>query len=112
VTPSFSVAEDLDVVRRVPLYERLLSAGAVFMANSDVAALDKAAVVVRNVYTRQESRIEGVDLLVAWTGSRAVADLAAAITAAGIELHLIGDALAPRTGDIAFAEGARAARAV
>src|SRR5262245_29439805 len=112
VTPSFSVAEDMDVVRRVPLYERLLSAGAVFMPNSDVAALDGASVVVRNVYSHEETRIGPTDLLVAWIGSRAIDDLRAAIAAAGIELHLVGDAVAPRTGDIAFAEGALAARAV
>jgi hypothetical protein len=38
--------------------------------------------------------------------------LRSAIEAAGIELHLAGDAIAPRTGDIAFAEGAMAARSV
>jgi 2,4-dienoyl-CoA reductase-like NADH-dependent reductase (Old Yellow Enzyme family)/thioredoxin reductase len=112
VTPQFSVAEDIDVVRRVPLYERLLSAGAVFMPNCDVVALDGTTTVVRNVYSRQESRVGPVDLLVTWIGSRSTDDLRAAIAAAGIELHLVGDAVAPRTGDIAFAEGALAARAI
>jgi NADPH-dependent 2,4-dienoyl-CoA reductase/sulfur reductase-like enzyme len=112
VTPQFSVAEDIDVVRRVPLYERLLSAGAVFVPNSDVTALDGDKVVVRNVYSHEESRIGPVDLLVAWTGSRAIDGLRAAIEAAGIDLRLIGDAVAPRTGDIAFAEGAMAARSI
>ena len=112
VTPQFSVAEDMDVVRRVPLYERLLSAGAVFVPNSDVVALDGASVVIRNVYSQAESRIGPVELLVAWAGSRAIDRLRSAIEAAGIELHLAGDAIAPRTGDIAFAEGAMAARSV
>jgi 2,4-dienoyl-CoA reductase-like NADH-dependent reductase (Old Yellow Enzyme family)/thioredoxin reductase len=112
VTPNFSVAEDLDVVRRVPLYERLLSAGAVFMPNCDVVALDSQSVVIRDVYSQRETRIGPVELLVAWTGSRAIDGLRAAIDAAGIELHLIGDAVAPRTGDIAFAEGAMAARSI
>jgi 2,4-dienoyl-CoA reductase-like NADH-dependent reductase (Old Yellow Enzyme family)/thioredoxin reductase len=112
VTPQFSVAEDLDVVRRVPLYERLLSAGAIFVPNSEVVALDGASVVIRNVYSQVESRIGPVELLVAWAGSRAIDRLRSAIETAGIELHLAGDAIAPRTGDIAFAEGALAARSV
>lgn len=112
VTPQFAVAEDMDVVRRVPLYERLLAAGAVFVPNSDVAGLAGDEAILRNVYTHHESRIGPFDLLVAWTGSRAIDGLRAAIEAAGIELHLVGDAMAPRTADIAFAEGALAARAI
>jgi 2,4-dienoyl-CoA reductase-like NADH-dependent reductase (Old Yellow Enzyme family) len=112
VTPQFAVAEDMDVVRRVPLYQRLLAAGAIFVANCDVVGLERRDVILRNVYSGKESRLVPVELLVAWTGSRAVDDLRDAIEAAGIELHLAGDAVAPRTADIAFAEGALAARAV
>lgn len=112
VTPQFAVAEDMDVVRRVPLYERLLAAGAVFVPNSDVVGLAGDEAILRNVYTHNESRIGPFDLLVAWTGSRAIDSLRAAIEAAGIELRLAGDAVAPRTADIAFAEGALAARTV
>ena len=102
----------MDVVRRVPLYERLLAAGAVFVPNSDVVGLAGDEAILRNVYTNDESRLGPFDLLVAWTGNRAVDSLRAAIEAAGIELHLVGDAMAPRSADIAFAEGALAARAV
>jgi len=96
----------------VPLYERLLSAGASFVPNCDVVGLDGRDVLLRNVYTRTESRLGPVDLLVAWTGSQAVDGLRTAIEAAGIPLHLAGDALAPRAADIAFAEGALAAREI
>lgn len=112
VTPQFAVAEDLDVVRRVPLYERLIAASAIFAPNNDVVGLDGADVIIRNVYSLRQSRIGPVDVLIAWTGSRAVDHLRQAIEAAGIELHLVGDALAPRTAEIAFAEGAMAARAL
>jgi 2,4-dienoyl-CoA reductase-like NADH-dependent reductase (Old Yellow Enzyme family) len=111
-TPQFAVAEDIDVVRRVPLYERLLSNGAVFLPNHDVARIEAGDVILRDVYSGRESRLEAADLLVAWTGSRAEDRLRPAIAAAGIELHLAGDALAPRTADIAFAEGAQAAREI
>ncbi len=112
VTPQFAVAEDMDVVRRVPLYQRLLAAGAVFVPNCDVTGLDGRDVLLRNVYSGAESRIGPVELLVAWTGSRAVDGLRTAIEAAGIALHLAGDAVAPRSADIAFAEGALAGRQI
>jgi hypothetical protein len=38
--------------------------------------------------------------------------LRVAIEAAGIECHVIGDSLAPRTADIAIAEGMLAARGI
>ncbi len=112
VTPAFAVAEDVDVVQRVPLYERLLAAGTVFVANADVIALDGAEVVTRNVYSGEESRIGPVDLLVAWRGNRALDALRGAIEAAGLELHMVGDCVAPRSADVAMAEGALAARAI
>jgi pyruvate/2-oxoglutarate dehydrogenase complex dihydrolipoamide dehydrogenase (E3) component len=112
VTPFFMVAEDIDLIQRVPLYERLLTGGARFLPNSDVARLEGRDVVIRNVYTHGESRIEGVDLLVAWKGNSAVDELKAAIEAAGLELHVAGDSVSPRTAEEAIAEGAMAGRAV
>jgi 2,4-dienoyl-CoA reductase-like NADH-dependent reductase (Old Yellow Enzyme family)/thioredoxin reductase len=112
VTPAFAVAEDIDLIQRVPLYERLLSGGARFHPNYDVTALDGNEVVIRNVYSYQESRLGPVDLLIAWTGRRAVDDLRAAIEAAGIELYMVGDCLAPRSADLAIAEAAMAARKI
>lgn len=112
VTPQFAVAEDWDVVRRVPLYERLLSAGARFHPNCDVTRIDGGQVVLRNVYSGFETALGPVDLLVAWDGRRAEAGLAGAIRAAGLDLHVIGDAMAPRTAEEAFAEGAMVARSI
>ena len=112
VTPAFAVAEDIDLVQRVPLYERLISAGVRFVANCDVVRIDGGDVVVRNVYSLEEDRIGPVDLLVAWKGNRAVDGLRDAIEAAGLELHIIGDCSAPRTADVAMTEGALAARSL
>ena len=112
VTPAFAVAEDIDLVLRVPLYHRLMEAGTVFLPNSDVTSLDSRDVVLQNVYSGEESRIEGVDLLIAWYGNQAVDGLRQTIETAGMELHVVGDSLAPRLADIAIAEGALAARKV
>ncbi len=112
VTPAFAVAEDIDLVQRVPLYERLLSAGTGFHPNCELVALDGGVPVIRNVYSLEESRLAPVDLVIAWTGRRALGDLGTAIEAAGLELHRIGDCVAPRTGDLAIAEAALAARRI
>ena len=112
VTPAFAVAEDIDLVQRVPLYQRLIEAGTTFMPNTEVDRIDGREVVLRNVYSGEECRIGPVDLLVAWRGSRAVDGLREAIEGAGMELHVVGDSLAPRLADIAVAEGALAARKI
>ena len=112
VTPAFAVAEDIDLVQRVPFYERVLSAGARFMPNCEVIAVNDSEVVIENVYTFERSQIDKVDLLVAWRGNQAIDDLRQAIEAAGIECHVIGDGVAPRTADIAIAEGMLAGRRI
>ena len=110
VTPGFAVAEDIDLIQRVPLYERVLSSGAQFIPNTEVVGLEGRDVCVRNVYTLKESRIGPVDVLVAWRGNQVVNALIPAILAMSAELHTAGDCVAPRTADIAIAEGAMVAR--
>ena len=112
VTPQFMVAEDTDVIQRVPLYERLLSDGAVFHPNAELAGVEKGEALVRNVYSSELTRVGPFDLIVAWDGRDARNALYAAASAQGIEAHLIGDALAPRTAEFAIAEGAMVARRV
>lgn len=112
VMPGFAVAEDINLIQRVPLYHRLLEAGTTFTPNCEVTRLEGDDVVLRSVHSFDESRVGPVDLLVAWCGSRAVDELRTAIEAAGIELHLAGDCLAPRLAEIAVAEGALAGRSI
>ncbi|MEM7299508.1 MAG: FAD-dependent oxidoreductase [Pseudomonadota bacterium] len=110
ITPAFAVAEDVDLIQRVPFYERVLAAGTKFIANSRVSGFDGTNVVIENIYSRELTQLGPVDLLVSWQGSMAVDDLRPAIEASGIECHVIGDGLAPRTAEIAIAEGMLAAR--
>jgi 2,4-dienoyl-CoA reductase-like NADH-dependent reductase (Old Yellow Enzyme family)/thioredoxin reductase len=110
VTPQFMVAEDTDVIQRVPLYERLLSGDAAFHPNADVAGVKGGHVTLRNVYSARETTLGPIDLIVAWDGRHAQDGLSGAVAAAGLELHVLGDALAPRTAEFAIAEGALLAR--
>ncbi|MEZ5774207.1 MAG: FAD-dependent oxidoreductase [Hyphomicrobiaceae bacterium] len=112
VTPAFMAHEDIDLIQRVPLYERLLSSGTEFHATADVVRVEGRDVVMRNVYSGRETRIGDVDLLVPWRGSSAVDELRMAIEKRGLQLHMIGDCLSPRTADVAIAEGALAGRSI
>ena len=95
VTPAFTVAEDTDLVQRVPLYERVLSAGANFLPNHEVARLEQDSVFLRNIYSGQESRIGPIDTLISWTGNRARNGLAADLDRLGLDYRLAGDCIAP-----------------
>ncbi len=112
VTPAFMVAEDMDVVRRVPVYQRLEQAGCRLHPARKVARVEAGAVVLAGAYGGVEERIENVGLIVGWHGRRADEGLAAALEARGGEVRWIGDCVAPRLVDIAMAEGALAGRAV
>jgi hypothetical protein len=112
VTSSFMIGEDLDHVRRVPVYQRLVAAGCRFHPNRKIARVEGRDVLLAGSYGGPEERIEAVELIVGWHGRRAEDGLAAALAARGGEVHWIGDAVSPRKVDIAMAEGALAGRAV
>lgn len=77
-----------------------------------IARIEGRSVVLTNIYSGIETRIEAVDLLVDWAGNRVVDDLCAAAEASGKVLHLAGDCTSPRQIHMAVAEGAMAARAI
>jgi 2,4-dienoyl-CoA reductase-like NADH-dependent reductase (Old Yellow Enzyme family)/thioredoxin reductase len=112
VTPAFMIGEDMDVVRRVPVHQRLVAAGCRVYTTRKLARIEGGDAVLASVYGTDEERIAGVDLIVAWHGRDAEDTLAAALEARGGEVHWIGDCVAPRRLDIAMAEGAMAGRAV
>jgi NADPH-dependent 2,4-dienoyl-CoA reductase/sulfur reductase-like enzyme len=112
ITPHNAIAETLTVTLRVPLYKRLLGAGARFHVNCEVVAVQGRAVTLRNVYTQGTEIIEDVDLLVPWHGNRSVDALSEALLDDRRKVHVIGDSLAPREMDIAVAEGAMIAREI
>jgi mycofactocin system FadH/OYE family oxidoreductase 2 len=116
VTPGFAVGEDVTITVRMPLYERLLAAGASFWPNCRVAQAEDDAVQLVNLYSGQTARLDGVDLIVDWPGNRADDSLWQPLQAlAGqsgrtLEVHAVGDCVAPRLVETAMAEGAAVAR--
>lgn len=88
---------------------RLRIAGVPVSANTRLVAADDSTVVVEDTDTGAQQRLEGVGLLVVAGSRRGDRWLRDRIAAAhpGLEVHLIGDALAPRALHDAVAEGAR-----
>ncbi len=95
-----------------PLYARLFAKNVTLTPHSDLVAVEGSAVVVANVYTRAERRIEGVDTVVLSMGSRSTDTLYRALKGKVPALHAVGDCVAPRGIHQAILEGTRAARAL
>ncbi len=70
------------------------------------------SVFLQHVPSGEAVEVEGVDTLVLCLGHQPEDDLSEAVTALGIELHMAGDCLAPRTAEEAVFDGLRAGVAV
>ena len=77
-----------------------------------LVAVEGSTVVVANVYTGEERRIEGVDTVVLSMGARSTDGLYRRLRGRVPALHAVGDCVAPRGIHHAILEGTRAARAI
>jgi NADPH-dependent 2,4-dienoyl-CoA reductase/sulfur reductase-like enzyme len=113
VTREAMVGVDVDPTLRPMLYRRLFEKGAVLTPHTAVQAVGPDAVRVEHVYSRQAREIPA-DLVVLALGGEARAELYHALRAAapGLEVHRVGDAVAPRRLYDAILEGTRAGRLV
>lgn len=112
VTGDPAVAEQVDGTVRTQLYRFLLKRGVEFRPMETVTGLARGKVITRNVYTLETGEIADVDLLVDWRGNRVISDLETKVRARFAQVEVVGDSLAPRTVQIATAEGADAARRI
>ena len=110
VSRLFYPGQDVGITSIVPLYTRLFAKGVVFTPHTDLVAVEGSTVVVANVYTGEERRIEGVDTVVLSTGARSTDTLYRALRGRMPELHAVGDCVAPRGVHHALLEGTRVAR--
>ena len=106
----FYAGQDVGVTSIAPLYTRLFAKNVTLTPHTDLVAVEGSAVVVANVYTRAERRIEGVDTVVLSMGSRSTDALYRALKGQVPALHAIGDCVAPRGIHEAILEGTRVAR--
>ena len=95
-----------------PLYTRLYTKGVVLTPCSELRAVEGSTVVVRNVFSGAERRIESVDTVVLATGSRSTDALYRALKGQVPALYTAGDCVAPRGVHQAILDGTRVARAI
>ena len=112
VSGDMAIAEHINGTVRTQLYRFLLNRDVVFRPMEKVTEFEPGRVLTRNIYTRAEGVIEDVDLFVDWRGNQVNAALEDALRARFAEVHVIGDCLAPRTVQLAIAEGTAAADAL
>ena len=115
VTPRERVATDVALVTRQKIYRRLYECRVRLVTSAvpaGVEALEEGAIVCRNVYNGDETRIDDVAAVTFATPRRPNDALRAPLVAAGIAVHAIGDCLSPRTVMAATREGHAVAEAL
>lgn len=112
VSRLFYPGQEIGITSIVPLYARLFAKGVTLTPHTELRAVEGSTVVVANVYSGAERRIEGVDTVVLAMGSRSTDGLYRALKGRVPQLHAAGDCVAPRGVHHALLEGTRAARAI
>ena len=107
VTPDPMVGKELArTAADFPLRQRLARLGVTFLCESVIARWSGDGALVRSLLTGAEQLVPADDLVLA-TPNRAEDGLARALEGEGLELHLIGDAAAPRQAPWAIHDGRR-----
>jgi dimethylglycine catabolism A len=112
VSPLFYVGQDIGVTSIAPLYARLHALGVVLTPGTELRAVEGSTVIVANVYSGAERRIEAVDTVVLAAGSRSTDALYRALKGQVPELYAVGDCVAPRGVHQAILDATRVARAI
>jgi mycofactocin system FadH/OYE family oxidoreductase 2 len=107
----FTVGEDIDPRLKTSVYTRLYQKGVALTPLAVVREIGAGRVRLANTLTGQERVVE-VDTVVTALGGRSDDALARALEGQGIELYVVGDALAPRTIHDALLTATRAARQI
>jgi pyruvate/2-oxoglutarate dehydrogenase complex dihydrolipoamide dehydrogenase (E3) component len=112
VSALFYVGQDVGITSVAPIYARLYGKGVVLTPCTELRAIEGTSVIVANVFSGAERRIEPVDTVVLAAGSRSTDALYRALRGRIARLHAAGDCVAPRGVHQAILDGARAARAI
>jgi 2,4-dienoyl-CoA reductase-like NADH-dependent reductase (Old Yellow Enzyme family) len=96
VTPTIFPGIALELTNWRIAYERLTALGVTFHSVAEVARVEGSAVVLRHGFGKAEVVLDGVEAIVPVTLPRAEDELYHALGGLVPELHLVGDAFAPR----------------
>ena len=113
VTKLFFVGMEIPLGSVATFYQRILRRGATLKPLTVVKEIVGGTVVLLNIYSKEENRIEGVDTLVIEMGNIANNELYHLLKGQVKEIYAIGDCLAPRK-EVAHAirEGNRIGRII
>jgi NADPH-dependent 2,4-dienoyl-CoA reductase/sulfur reductase-like enzyme len=117
ITPYHTVCDNTEPSTKEPLYERLYRGGVTLVPDATLTGIaagegSRLTVSAVNDYSGRAWTIPDLDLVVLAYGGRAVDELYRALDGRGLEVHLVGDAMAPRLLHDAILEGTRAGRRV
>ena len=112
VAPTPTVGIELDPATLALLLPRLAAAGVARVPETTVLAAGDGGVTLFNVFERTTTRLDGVDTVVVTGNKASCAGLAVELEAFVSEVHVAGDAVAPRHVAIAIYEGELVGRAL
>ncbi|SEG39481.1 FAD-dependent oxidoreductase [Bosea lathyri] len=108
VTPHMHAGADLPVHHAPALYRRLAALGIAVIPATFVTAIEPDGLVCEDRFNGSARRIAHDGPIVLAMGGRADDTLARDLEGSGLEIFLVGDALAPRQVDVAILDGERA----
>jgi uncharacterized FAD-dependent dehydrogenase len=94
------------------VYRRLRSSGIEFVRDVELVAIDGDVVRFRDVYSSETIERTPVDTVILSTGRRALDGLAQEARELGLDVEVVGDALAPRRIFNAIYEGELVGRSI
>jgi NADPH-dependent 2,4-dienoyl-CoA reductase/sulfur reductase-like enzyme len=111
VTPLHSIGPKVESMMIDELTHQLVGRHVNFLPGHELVGWEgPQRLRIRQVVTKEERVLEGIDLVVGLVGSTSVAGLAGELRGAVERLHVIGDAQSPRTVEEATYEGAHLGR--
>ena len=110
-TPKLSAGSNLDSGTMMTMHMRLARKGVEFFVHQAVVGVEGSCVRFRDTLSGAES-VRGVDAVVLAIGRRVNDELARQVRERGVEVHPVGDCVAPRTMTEAVREGRTAGRSV
>jgi 2,4-dienoyl-CoA reductase-like NADH-dependent reductase (Old Yellow Enzyme family) len=108
-TSCLHVGEDEGITTLYPLIRRLGELGVDVHERVRVQAFADGTATVVNLWDGRSATIAGVAAIVHWSGAAPAVALVDPLRAAGVDVHVIGDARLPRRVDVAVLEAAEVA---
>ncbi|MBD1382966.1 oxidoreductase [Metabacillus arenae] len=104
-----TVCEELDSTNQPSMYRSLAKNGVIYHANQLLHGVRDGTIVIQDAWSEQQRTADDMDLIVFAGFSKSNIDLAEElkIRKLGIDVHIIGDSVTPRTMSDAVSEGVK-----